>query len=434
MMNIRVCSRLIISDIAAVMGFLISSLAMPAVAIGGPDAGPAKTTGPAHANVENRVAESSLTTVTLTPEAIERLAIKTVPVREGSRAHRRLFGGETMVPSGRTIQLAAPFTGTIVEPEGKTAPGPGALVKKGDAILRLLPVVMADREVLTPSERISLARAMADFEAAQAQAEGEVTGARVQLDTAQLRLERAQKLRKENATSEKLLDEAKAEFELSKARLEAAQSKSTAWKQAAQGMQAERQISLVLTAPFDGMLLDLSVAPGEVVNAAAPVARFIGVDPLWIRVPVYVGALAELDVEKDVRIGGMDGRLKPDMQSVDRVEGAPTADPISSSVDLYFSLPNPGHLHRPQQRLGVWISQRGQQSGLIIPWSALLYDIHGNTWVYEQTQPRQFVRRRVEVRDTLGGDAMLSRGLRAGMNVVTDGAAELFGVEFGAGK
>lgn len=419
---------------AAVAALLGTCVLLPSRVEAGPDAGSTKTSGPPAATVENRVTEASLTTITLTMEAIERLAIKSVVVQEGPSARRRLLPGEVMVPIGGSIQLSAPFAGTVVDVDGNSTPVPGAMVKKGEAILRLQPVVKSDREVLTPSERISLARAVADFETAQAQAEGEVSAARVQLDTAQVRLERAQRLRKENATSEKLLDEAKAEFELSKTRLEAAQSKAVAWKQAAQGMQADRQMALVLSAPFDGMLVDVSVMAGQVINAGAPVARFVSLDPLWIRVPVYVGSLQELDAEGDIRIGGVDGRVRPNMQRVERVTGAPSADPLSSSVDLYFKLPNPAMLHRPQERVGVWIPLRDQQSGLLVPWTAILYDIHGNTWAYEQTQPQQFVRRRIEIRDTVEGIALLSRGLRSGMVIVTDGAAELFGVEFGAGK
>jgi len=70
----------------------------------------------------------------------------------------------------------------------------------------------------------------------------------------------------------------------------------------------------------------------------------------------------------------------------------------------------------------------------VIPDSALLHDIHGGTWVYERTAPHVYARRRVEVRDTVGGVAILTRGPETGTPVVTTGAAELFGIEFGAGK
>ncbi|MEQ1861480.1 MAG: efflux RND transporter periplasmic adaptor subunit, partial [Chthoniobacteraceae bacterium] len=62
------------------------------------------------------------------------------------------------------------------------------------------------------------------------------------------------------------------------------------------------------------------------------------------------------------------------------------------------------------------------------------HDIHGGQWVYENTAPQTFTRRRVVVDRVVGPDAVLASGARAGAKVVTDGAAELFGTEFGAGK
>jgi hypothetical protein len=38
------------------------------------------------------------------------------------------------------------------------------------------------------------------------------------------------------------------------------------------------------------------------------------------------------------------------------------------------------------------------------------------------------------VRHVIAGFGVLERGPKAGMQVVTDGAAELFGAEFGTGK
>jgi len=420
--------------ITSILALLVMCLVAQPSAEAGPDAGTAKSTGTAHSTVENRVTEADLTTISLSARAVEHLAIKTALVRVGSVHRYRLLGGETMVAPGRAIQLSSPLMGTIMAIDDKASPVPGAILKKGDPILRLWPVMMGDREILAPSERISLARAAADFEAAQAQADGEVSAASVQLDAAQVRLERAQLLRKENATSEKLLDEAKAEFELSKARLEAAQAKRGAWRNAAQGMHSDAQLALNLVAPFDGVLADLTVAPGEAVGANTLVARFISVDPLWVRVPVYVGAMSELNLQGEVRISGLDGRPRPDSEVVERISGTPTADSMSASVDLFFRLANSQSLYRPQQRVGIWIPLRESQTGLIVPWSAILYDYHGGTWVYEQMQAGKFARRRVEVGAIESGDALLSRGLRPEMNVVTDGSAELYGVEFGAGK
>jgi multidrug efflux pump subunit AcrA (membrane-fusion protein) len=73
------------------------------------------------------------------------------------------------------------------------------------------------------------------------------------------------------------------------------------------------------------------------------------------------------------------------------------------------------------------------EKGLVVPDKAVLYDIHGATWVYEDLGGNAYARRRIEVARHVGERAVVSRGLSEGMKVVTSGAAELFGTEFGAG-
>jgi hypothetical protein len=76
------------------------------------------------------------------------------------------------------------------------------------------------------------------------------------------------------------------------------------------------------------------------------------------------------------------------------------------------------------------------QSGVrrkVVPYAAVLYDTHGDTWVYTSPEPLVFVRHRITI-DRIAGDlAILADGPPAGTAVVTVGAAELFGTEFEIG-
>jgi len=89
---------------------------------------------------------------------------------------------------------------------------------------------------------------------------------------------------------------------------------------------------------------------------------------------------------------------------------------------------------KPGQRVSVSVPVRGEEESLVVPWAAILHDIQGNTWVYESLAPQTFARRRVQVVRIVGSDAVLASGPKPGTKVVTDGAAELFGTEFGGGK
>lgn len=70
---------------------------------------------------------------------------------------------------------------------------------------------------------------------------------------------------------------------------------------------------------------------------------------------------------------------------------------------------------------------------MVVPYSALIYDPQGTTWIYTNTEPRTFVRHRVDV-DYIKGDlAILNDGPPTGTLVASVGAAELYGTEFEVG-
>jgi multidrug efflux pump subunit AcrA (membrane-fusion protein) len=102
-------------------------------------------------------------------------------------------------------------------------------------------------------------------------------------------------------------------------------------------------------------------------------------------------------------------------------------------VDVYYELDNDDGKLYPGQKLAVTVPLRGQLKSLIVPSGAILYDIHGGAWVYEQTDAHVYARRRISVEYVAGETAVLAAGLEPGSKVVTDGAAELFGTEFGVG-
>ena len=67
----------------------------------------------------------------------------------------------------------------------------------------------------------------------------------------------------------------------------------------------------------------------------------------------------------------------------------------------------------------------------VVPTSAVLYDAKGKTWVYTNPEPLVFVRHAVSI-DYIDGDrAVLTDGPVSGTAVVTVGAAELLGTEYG---
>jgi hypothetical protein len=102
---------------------------------------------------------------------------------------------------------------------------------------------------------------------------------------------------------------------------------------------------------------------------------------------------------------------------------------------------------RASERLGIetapvreaQVTRRGAPtaaatSRIVVPYSAVVYDLRGETWAYVTTEPLVFQRHALRV-DYIEGDlAVLLEGPPVGTVVVTVGVAELFGIELGVGK
>jgi len=73
------------------------------------------------------------------------------------------------------------------------------------------------------------------------------------------------------------------------------------------------------------------------------------------------------------------------------------------------------------------------ESRSFVPYSSIIYDPQGGTWVYTSPKPRTFVRQKIIV-DRIDGDwVLLSEGPAVGTAVASVGVAELYGTEFEVG-
>jgi hypothetical protein len=88
-------------------------------------------------------------------------------------------------------------------------------------------------------------------------------------------------------------------------------------------------------------------------------------------------------------------------------------------------------IHEAVSRLGIKtepVTAKG------IPLAAVVYDKDGATWAYTNPEPDTYVRQAVALGAVDGDLAALQNGPAAGVAVVTVGAAELLGAEFGVGN
>ncbi|WP_345737013.1 membrane fusion protein MtrC [Prosthecobacter algae] len=228
----------------------------------------------------------------------------------------------------------------------------------------------------------------------QAAADGRILQAKVQLDAARIALERAQKVLNAEAGSVRSVDEAKSALALAEAALVTAH--------------AQRGI------------------------LGSAVGKDSGPRRLWVRVAVYSGEASLLDAASSASLHSLASPLQ--RHTATPIVGPATANAQTNTLDWYYEFPADLKL-RAGERVAVEIpTVESKIESLVLPFNAVLHDIHGGQWVYEKMEGHRYTRRRVQVARLAGNDAVLSSGPPVGSQVVTDGAAELFGTEFMTGK
>lgn len=232
---------------------------------------------------------------------------------------------------------------------------------------------------------------LAQIGTAQAAADGEVERSRAQVRLARIALNRATQLVAEEAGSVRARDEAAAAL-------------TTAQAQASVAVQQRRLLG--------------------------PSVSALGRQPtLWVRVSASGTDIAAINRTATALVsplGASDAGY-----SARPIQAPPSANAIAGTVDLYYAIDNRDQRWRVGQRVAVRLALGQVQHGLAVPAAAILRDIYGGEWVYAQTAPGTYVRQRVEIASTGVDGAIVARGLRPGMEIVTTGAMELFGTEFG---
>ncbi len=382
-------------------------LTVVVAACGGSGSPAAGKAAPA-AKVDSPKPESDLATVTLSEAAQKHIAIQTMKAAIAPVSLTRTVGAEAIVPPGKSVVVTAPVAGTLTA--GRAAAiGP---VARGDVIFEIVPLQQAERDV----------RAEADRTLQEAEA---------RLTQVTQRAQRLEQLLKEGSASARSVEEAQADRAVAAAAVDAARKRV----QSISNLQVGARGELALRAPFDSVVVALRAAPGQTVAAGAPIAELAQTSSLWLRAAVFAGDLSSIDQTQPVMVAKLGQETNGPWRSVTPVTGPPLANPSAASVDLYYDLPGDKAMPiRPGERVALRLPLKTTDRALVVPHGAVLYDVNGGTWVYEQRGPAQYSRRRVELGGPAGTNVIVVRGLTAGMTIVTVGAAELYGTEFYVGK
>jgi membrane fusion protein (multidrug efflux system) len=286
----------------------------------------------------------------------------------------------------------------------------GGEVKQGDLLYRL--------------ER-------APFEAAVQQQEAAVADTSARLANANIQLARAQSLLSTPAGQRSNVDDAVAN-----------QRSLAAQVLSAQAQLKVAQINLEYTeihAPVAGKISRTSITVGNVVSpSSGPLASIVSQDPMYVLFPVASRTLMELQKRYAdqggsnalvVKLRLPDGSLYSHDGKIDYVE--PTVSATTDTILLRARIPNPplGQANAGQSverplvdGAFVTVLVEGIQPvmALGIPRKAVLSDQQGN-YIYVVGTGNKVEQRRVQLGQSTPTTAVVTRGLKDGEMVVTDG-------------
>jgi membrane fusion protein, heavy metal efflux system len=310
--------------------------------------------------------------------------------------------GQLVPDEDHSARLAAPVEGRVMAVHVRV----GDRVRRGQAL------------VVLQSAGGSAARADLVKGAA------EVASRRSALAYARTARERAERLLDAKAGSPQDVERARADEDLAQSAFGAAQAERTR----AEGVARQLGISgpsddVVVRSPLDGVVIARDALPGSVATPGGALVTVADVSRLWLEVAAPDRAAQTLRAGARVRFttGALPGQTFE--ARIDSVGGG--LDAQTRTLPVRASVANTSGLLRPNMFATVFVEAGSETTALRVPDAAVvLVDEQPAVFVAapEPDGGARFERRRVELGRKEGGRTLVTGGIRAGENVVTEGA------------
>ena len=227
----------------------------------------------------------------------------------------------------------------------------------------------------------------------------------VNLAESKRQLKRISELAKENAASQQLLDERKAEVAALSAQILVAKAQI-----------ADRQIN----APFDGLLGARQVSEGALVRPGDQITTLDDIQTLKVDFSIAERHLPSVKLNQKVSAKSI---AYPDVMFDGEISHiASRVDPVTRAIQIRALVSNPERLLRPGMLLQITVEKRVTRS-LVIPESALV-PINDEQFVFVVTDGKA-IKTKVELGERKPGEVQILGGISAGQLVVTGGTIRL---------
>ncbi len=214
------------------------------------------------------------------------------------------------------------------------------------------------------------------------------------------KIQRQQKLVLKNVTSRANLEE----LEIERTGLSARRKQ----------LQKSRSEPEVLVAPVDGVIAEVRVAVGQVVNGSDTLFRIVDPSSLWIEA---------ISFDTDSKLGTGKARAKTDKGSFYNVKfvGRSRALQRQASV-IHFRISNPSSELSIGSPVKVLIEKGEAVNGLIIPRKSVVQAPNGQFVVFKRLEVERYMPVAVRIQDLDGERVHVLSGLQTGDQIIIKGA------------
>ena len=175
-----------------------------------------------------------------------------------------------------------------------------------------------------------------------------------------------------------------------------------------------------LLSPFDGVVTERDVSPGQLLQAGTTQAFVISdMSTVWILANVYEDDMAWIKVGDPVEVTTSS---YPDTFHGTISFVSPALDPNTRTLQARIVVENTGEKLKNNMYCVAMVTAGKIENAIAVPDSAVLRDDENQPYVYVETSPNTFGRRSVDIGESAAGKTQVLKGLSAGDKVVGDGS------------
>ncbi len=179
-------------------------------------------------------------------------------------------------------------------------------------------------------------------------------------------------------------------------------------------------ISAVIRAPIEGVVVERTINPGQLLQAGStPAFTIADLSTMWVLANVFEADLPNIRQGQLATVTSS-SMPSPISGSVDYV--AALVDPASRATSVRISVPNRSHLLKRDMYVKVTINSDVKRNGILVPAAAVLRDEQNLPFVFVQAPKGGYERRSVTLGAHVGNNYEVLSGLTVGEKVVTEGA------------